>query len=124
MREKYNPDNIFKNREKTKENAEIIAYKESFFSKIIRRIKKQNEFVEETSVIVDKLLDWKLECLVTNKKPSREAIEHEYFKFFKLAQKGKEDGIADGYLFYKQGRVVIEAFKLFEDVVPEFERLK
>lgn len=46
MREKYNPDNIFKNRqktveytEKTKENAEIVAYKESFFSKIISKIK-------------------------------------------------------------------------------------
>ena len=45
MREKYNPDNIFKNREKTKENAEIIAYKESFFFTFIRRIKKQYEFV-------------------------------------------------------------------------------
>ena len=46
MREKYNPDNIFKNRqknveytEKPKENGEIVAYKESFFSKIISKIK-------------------------------------------------------------------------------------
>lgn len=46
MREKYNPDNIFKNTQKTveytekpKENAEIVAYKESFFSKIINKIK-------------------------------------------------------------------------------------
>ena len=46
IREKYNPDNIFKNKqktveytEKTKENTEIVAYKESFFSKIISKIK-------------------------------------------------------------------------------------
>ena len=46
MREKYDHDNIFKNRQKTveytekpKENAEIVTYKESFFSKIISKIK-------------------------------------------------------------------------------------
>ena len=32
--------------------------------------------------------------------------------------------IADGRIFYEQGRTLIEAFKLFEDVVPEFKRLK
>ena len=46
LREKYNPDNIFKDRQKTteyvetqEENTEIATYKESFFSKIISRIK-------------------------------------------------------------------------------------
>ena len=46
LREKYNPDNIFKDRqkatettEKLEENIEIVAYKESFFSKIISKIK-------------------------------------------------------------------------------------
>ena len=45
MREKYNPDNIFKNRQKTvgytekpKENAEIVAYKESFLVKLLVRL--------------------------------------------------------------------------------------
>ena len=46
LREKYNPDNIFKDRQKTteyvetqEENTEIATYKESFFSKIISKIK-------------------------------------------------------------------------------------
>lgn len=46
LREKYNPDNIFKDRQKTteyvetqKENTEMATYKESFFSKIISKIK-------------------------------------------------------------------------------------
>lgn len=46
LRKKYNPDTIFKNRqqvtkyeESSKENIEILTYKESFFSKIINRIK-------------------------------------------------------------------------------------
>ncbi len=46
LREKYNPDNIFKDKqkaiettEKLEENIEIVAYKESFFSRIISKIK-------------------------------------------------------------------------------------
>lgn len=46
LREKYNPDNIFKDRQKPtgyvetqKENTEMATYKESFFSKIISKIK-------------------------------------------------------------------------------------
>lgn len=46
LREKYNPDNIFKDRQKSteyvetqKENTEIATYEESFFSKIISKIK-------------------------------------------------------------------------------------
>lgn len=46
LREKYNPNNIFKDRqkatetaEKIEENIEIVAYKESFFSRIISKIK-------------------------------------------------------------------------------------
>jgi len=46
LRKKYNPDNIFKDRQKSteyvetqKENTEIATYKESFFSKIISKIK-------------------------------------------------------------------------------------
>lgn len=46
VREKYNPDNIFKERNKsyetnkrTIENNEIVSYKESFLSKIINKIK-------------------------------------------------------------------------------------
>ena len=46
LREKYNPTNIFKDRqkatetaEKIEENIEIVAYKESFFSRIISKIK-------------------------------------------------------------------------------------
>lgn len=46
LREKYNPDNIFKDRQKNiqteqvkTENTSIVTYKESFFSKIISKIK-------------------------------------------------------------------------------------
>ena len=46
LRKKYNPDNIFKDRQKSteyvetqKENTEIATYKESFVSKIISKIK-------------------------------------------------------------------------------------
>lgn len=46
LREKYNPDNIFKDRQKPTEyveaqtkSTEIATYKESFFSKIISKIK-------------------------------------------------------------------------------------
>ena len=40
LREKYNPDNIFKNQNKEKvENLAIVKYKESIFSKIIKSIK-------------------------------------------------------------------------------------
>ena len=46
VREKYNPDNIFKERNKsyetnkmTMENNEIVSYKESFLSKIINKLK-------------------------------------------------------------------------------------
>ena len=45
-REKYNPDNIFKERnrsyetnKRTRENNEIVSYKESFLSKIINKLK-------------------------------------------------------------------------------------
>ena len=48
LREKYNPDNIFKKQEKQKtietekhmKNVAIVKYKESIFSKIIKSIKK------------------------------------------------------------------------------------
>ena len=46
LREKYNPDNIFNNKTKEvvdtiaeNENTSVLAYKESFFSKIISKIK-------------------------------------------------------------------------------------
>ena len=91
---------------------------------ILERIEKQKEFVEKTSIILDKLLDWQLEWVATHRKPSKEAIEREWFEFFKLLEKGKKDGISDGYFFYEQGRTLIEAFKFFEDVVPEFKKLK
>ena len=91
---------------------------------ILERIEKQKEFVEKTSVILDKLLNWQLEWVVTHQKPSKEVIEREWFNFFELAEKGKKDGIADGYFFYEQVRTLIEAFKFFEDVVPEFKQLK
>ena len=46
VREKYNPDNIFKERNKsyetnkrTIENNEVVSYKESFLSKIINKLK-------------------------------------------------------------------------------------
>lgn len=91
---------------------------------ILERIEKQKEFVEKTSVILDKLLKWQLEWVVTHQKPSKAVIEREWFIFFELAEKGKKDGIADGYFFYEQVRTLIEAFKFFEDVVPEFKQLK
>lgn len=91
---------------------------------ILERIEKQKEFVEKTSVILDKLLNWQLEWVVTHQKPSKAVIEREWFNFFELAEKGKKDGIADGYFFYEQVRTLIEAFKFFEDVVPEFKQLK
>lgn len=41
IREKYNPDNIFKKKEQSKENdVAMIEYKESIITKIINRIKK------------------------------------------------------------------------------------
>ena len=91
---------------------------------ILERIEKQKEFVEKTSVILDKLLKWQLEWVVTHQKPSKAVIEREWFNFFELAEKGKKDGIADGYFFYEQVRTLIEAFKFFVDVVPEFKQLK
>ena len=91
---------------------------------ILERIEKQKEFVEKTSIILDKLLNWQLEWVVTHQKPSKAVIEREWFNFFELAEKGKKDGIADGYFFYEQVRTLIEAFKFFEDVVPEFKQLK
>ncbi len=46
LRQKYNPDNIFNNKTKKvvhtiaeNENTSVVAYKESFFSKIISKIK-------------------------------------------------------------------------------------
>lgn len=46
LRKRYNADNMFENRQKVtkyteprKENTDILAYKESFFSKIISKIK-------------------------------------------------------------------------------------
>ena len=42
LREKYNPDDIFKNEimvEKTSKNNELIEYKETFLKKIINKIK-------------------------------------------------------------------------------------
>ncbi len=91
---------------------------------ILKRIEKQQEFVEKTTVILDKLLNWQLEWIATHQKPSKEIIEREWFNFFELVEKGKKDGIAGGYFFYEQGRTLIEAFKFFEDVVPEFKQLK
>lgn len=44
---------------------------------ILERIEKQKEFVEKTSIILDKLLDWQLEWVATHRKPSKEAIERE-----------------------------------------------
>lgn len=91
---------------------------------ILERMKKQEEFVEKTAVILNRLLNWQLNWVVTHQKPSKEIIEKEWWTFFDLVEKGKKDGIADGYFFYEQGRTVIEAFKFFEDVVPEFRQLK
>lgn len=91
---------------------------------ILEQVEKQKEFVEKTSVILDKLLNWQLKRMSTHQNPSKEIIEREWLGFFELVEKGKKDGIADGYLFYEQGRTLIEAFKFFEDVVPEFKQLK
>jgi len=41
LREKYNPDNIFKNQNKEKtETLSVVEYKESIFSKIIKSIRR------------------------------------------------------------------------------------
>lgn len=87
-------------------------------------LEKQKEFVEETSVILDKLLNWQLKRIAMHQNPPREMIEKELLKFFDLVNKGVEDGIADGIFFYERGRTLIEAFKFFEDVVPELKTLK
>jgi len=41
LREKYNPDNIFKNKNKLEtETLAVVEYKESIFRKIIKSIKR------------------------------------------------------------------------------------
>lgn len=69
-------------------------------------------------------LNWQLEWVVTHQKPSKKVIEREWFNFFELVEKGKKYGIADGHFFYEQGRTLIEAFKFFDDIVPELKQLK
>lgn len=79
------------------------------------RIDKQAKFVEETIIIHNKLLNLHLNW-VNKQKLSRELILNEWNKFMNLAEKGKEDGIEDGDLFFIKVREMTEDFKIFEDV--------
>lgn len=41
LREKYNPDNIFKKKPKKEENVQMIVYKKNIFQRILDKIKKR-----------------------------------------------------------------------------------
>lgn len=90
---------------------------------ILERIKKEKRFVEETSVILDKLFVMQIERVATNQDPPKEILLDEFHKFTHLAQQGKIDGISSGFLFQRQDRNLIEAFKFFDDIVPGFKAL-
>ncbi len=91
---------------------------------ILERLEKEKEFIRKTSIILDRLLNWQLEWVSTQQKPAKEVVEQEWTNFYELLEKGKKDGIADGYFFYSQGRTLINAFTFFDDVVPELKLLR
>lgn len=91
---------------------------------LLTRLEKEREFVEKTKEILDKLLDWQLERVANGISPKKEDVTAELDEFNRLVQQGKKDGISDGYFFYNQGRLLIETFKEFRDIVPELNSLK
>lgn len=49
---------------------------------ILERIEKQKEFVEKTSAILDRLLNWQLDWIATHRKPAKKIIEQEWMNFY------------------------------------------
>lgn len=90
----------------------------------LTRLEKEREFVEKTNKILKKLLDWQLKRVADGISPKKEEITAELENFNRLVQQGKKDGISDGYFFYNQGRILVETFKEFRDIVPELNSLK
>lgn len=91
---------------------------------LTKRLKATERFADETSRIIDKLCSWQLDSVCLQKIPTKEEILLEFQNFTKLSLQAKKDGITDSYLVYKLGRNVIEAFKMFQDTVPEFKSLQ
>lgn len=87
------------------------------------RIKNQRVFDERTSIIHDKLLQWLWKWKIDHQRPSKKLILQEWRNFMNLAEKVAKDGIANKVLFQLRGREMLETFKLFQEIIPEFELL-
>ena len=91
---------------------------------MIRNLKAMERFVDGTSVIIDKLCDWKLDSIILQKMPTREEVLAELKKFKVLSLQAKKDGIIDEPFIQGQGRNVVETFKMLSDIVPELSKLQ
>ena len=83
------------------------------------QLEKVIQFIEETDDILVTLMRY-----AKSQKATREQIAHEWSKFGRLLEDGRKNNITNIDLFYKQGRALVEAFKLFDDIVPELRDLK
>ena len=91
---------------------------------ITKDLKATERFVDETSVILNKLCDWKIAQTVSQHSPRREDVLAELEKFKNIALRAEKDGIINEFFVQAQARNVIEAFKMLSDIVPELNKLQ
>ena len=91
---------------------------------MMKDLKAMERFVNETSVILNKLCDWKLAQTISNNPPKKEDILAEFEKFKNISLKAKKDGIINEFFVQSQARNVIEAFKMLSDIAPELKKLQ
>lgn len=92
--------------------------------KVMQYFKATERFVDETSLIIDKLCEWRLATTISSEQPSREEVLAELEKFKNLSLQAKKDGIVEDFFAQTQARTVIQVFKMFSDIVPELSKLQ
>ena len=91
---------------------------------MMKNFKAMERFVGETSVILNKLCDWKLAQTISDNPPTKEEVLAEFEKFKNISLRAKKNGIINEFFVQAQARNVIEAFKMLSDIVPELKKLQ
>jgi len=88
-------------------------------------LKALEKFMESTDKIQSEICNLQVNRILTGEIPSKELLLDRFNKFCDIARQGEKDGVKDLYysFFYLQGRNVIDAFKFFEDIIPDFKKL-
>lgn len=92
---------------------------------ILDDVEKVEEFVNKSSDILQRLLNLRRKSIINPEiLPSKRELIYELKKTKDLVDHGVEDGISNTLLFYEQVRIIIEVFKMFDDIIPEVSKIQ